>query len=772
MLRNLFCPNNFVPQALPLAVSFVLPKIKPFLQLKIYFFISLILIIIPGQTTGQDEREESESFRNFLDGPVSFKIPKDSSVDILKSYSELKGQSSAQYIVTSISKFGLNPSIAIGLNDSGENIITSESNSPHISIIIQANNEHSDQNAWASAQQRNWANSPTGELFSAEKFVTDSGFEGISIVRENGSEKDFYISLNLTTKEWSEKNLEITNNPNAWLQVQLFGFKDPHEEGVYSSALNIAKSIHFDPKKLVLVQNLKQIKTDYPKVNNNPMRNISDGPVSYNIPSNMKIEFKDSYFEMGKITKVQHNLEIESEDSFTTLIAHSEVHYPDLETWAIHQSSTWEKSEKGQLFLVEDFKNNHGFNGVSVVRQVGTTLDFFITVDLTTPEWKNRHSTSTNGNDSAWLKVQIVGFYDPIHEGVFPTAMEMAKSLNFENDQIESHDSNFKIKEISIPLFAENNQTISDGPITFSIPNNITVDFIKTFVGQDINSKGLYNLSNESSNSFITLSAYSEKIYPDLNNWAFHTIKTLERDSETISVSSGKFTTQNGFPCIFIKRKTLNSQDCYISLDLTTEKWRRTIPKSINTWLRGEIKTRNNSLYSTLHETALNISNSLLYNEAGNQPLPKFLEISSNTLFRSPEIIPLWFKSEWFGVFYQDQNKWIYHNLMGWLYPAEMSILEGWFWHEAFDWLWTSSKTFPYFYSPEYSAWLFFEENFKEHQIFFNSKSKQWEKADILQKIMRDHAGNESLTIIKIMKSSISENEKLNGVARIILFGN
>ena len=242
MLRNLFCPNIFFPQALPLAVSFLLPQIKPLCSTTICFFILLNLIIIPGQTTGRDKREESESFRNFLDGPVSFKILRDSSVDILKSYSELKGQSSAQYIVTSIFKFGINPSIAIGLNDSGESIITSESNSPHISIIIQANNEHSDLNAWASAQQRNWANSPTGELFSAEKFVTDSGFDGISIVRENGSEKDFYISLNLTTKVWSEKNLEITNNPKTWLQVQIFGFKDPQEEGVYSSALNIAKS--------------------------------------------------------------------------------------------------------------------------------------------------------------------------------------------------------------------------------------------------------------------------------------------------------------------------------------------------------------------------------------------------------------------------------------------------------------------------------------------------------------------------------------------------
>ncbi|MDG1324652.1 MAG: hypothetical protein P8P49_02715 [Opitutales bacterium] len=671
-----------------------------------------------------------------------------------------------------MSKIGTNPSIAIGLNGSGQNIITSESNSPHISIIIRPNNEHSDLNYWASAQQKNWSSSPTGELFSAEKFFTESGFNGISIVRENGPERDFYISLDLTTKVWRDKNLEITNNPKTWLQVQIFGYKDPQENSVYSSALKIAKSIHYDPKKPVLIQSLKEIKIDYPKVSNNSTRYISDGPLSYNIPSNMKIEFKDNYFEIGKITKVQHNLEIKSEDSFSTLIAHSESHYPDLETWAIHQSSTWNKSEKGQLFMVENFKNDYGFNGVSVVRQVDTTLDFFITVDLTTPEWKNRYSTSTIGNDSTWLKVQIVGFYDPIYEGVFPIAMEMAKSLNFENDQIELQDSDFKIKEISIPFFAENNHTISDGPITFSIPNDVTVDFIKTFVGQDIYSKGLYNLSDESSNSFVTLSTYAEKIYPNLSNWAVHTIKTLERDSDTISVSSGKFRTQNGFPCIFIKRETLNSQDCYISLDLTTEKWRRELPQSLNTWLRGEIKTRNNSLYSTLHETALKISNSLLYNEAGNQPLPKFLEISSNTLFRSPEIIPSWFKSDWFGVFYQSQNEWIYHELMGWLYPVEKSTSKGWFWHEAFDWLWTSSKAFPYFYSPEYSAWLFFEENFKDQNIFFNSKSKQWDKTDILQKIMRDYAGNESLTIIKIMKSSLSENEKLNGVGRVILYGN
>ena len=133
MLRNLFCPNNFFPQALPLAVSFLLPQIKPLRSLTICFFISLFFLIIAGQTTAQEYRDESDSFRSFSDGPVSFKIPENSSVDVLKSYFELKEQSNAQYIVTAMSKIGTNPSIAIGLNGSGQNIITSESNSPHIS---------------------------------------------------------------------------------------------------------------------------------------------------------------------------------------------------------------------------------------------------------------------------------------------------------------------------------------------------------------------------------------------------------------------------------------------------------------------------------------------------------------------------------------------------------------------------------------------------------------------------------------------------------------
>ena len=109
---------------------------------------------------------------------------------------------------------------------------------------------------------------------------------------------------------------------------------------------------------------------------------------------------------------------------------------------------------------------------------------------------------------------------------------------------------------------------------------------------------------------------------------------------------------------------------------------------------------------------------------------------------------------------------------MGWLFPNQISLSSAWVWHEALDWLWASENSFPYFYSAEYHNWLYFDEKFLSREIFFNFNAKEWQKTNLLQKILKDNSGDELKTIIKIMESSLSENEKLNGVGRVILFGN
>ena len=106
------------------------------------------------------------------------------------------------------------------------------------------------------------------------------------------------------------------------------------------------------------------------------------------------------------------------------------------------------------------------------------------------------------------------------------------------------------------------------------------------------------------------------------------------------------------------------------------------------------------------------------------------------------------------------------------MYAVELTPKSGWFWHEGFDWIWTSASTYPYFYSFDTKNWLFFDHQFPSEKKYYDFQQNKWVVLDILKKILKDYAGNEEETIIRIMKSSLREKEKLNGIGWVILYGN
>ena len=115
---------------------------------------------IQSNFLGSEELPDKKTslFKKIQDGPISFEVAVQSSVDYLKNYYGSKGLCFAQYIVNPRPESAFIPSIGIGLNNLGEDVLISESNSPNITIIIQTNSEDENLYKWASEKQKTGMN--------------------------------------------------------------------------------------------------------------------------------------------------------------------------------------------------------------------------------------------------------------------------------------------------------------------------------------------------------------------------------------------------------------------------------------------------------------------------------------------------------------------------------------------------------------------------------------------------------------------------------------
>ncbi len=733
------------------------------------FLFSLIVLSILRETQSVDAQD---SQKKITDSPLTFFVPQNSVVDYLNPYLEKGEKTMGHYIINLRPKSSINPSIALGVNDSAEYIITSESNSPYLSMVLITEQKYRNLAEWASFQQATWKNSPNGKLFSSEYFTTNSGFDGISIVRKNGTKKDFHIGINLSTSSWLNRQIKSNESSNPWLHLKLFAFDDPIENEIYKSALKIAKSIELNDLIKTDFPNFTEIKTNSNSKNIVLDQLINDGPISYSINKEISIDYRESYAEIGRFSKLQHNIDFDSTNSPTTLMAFTETFYSNIEEWAAHQKSAWEKSEKGMVVSAEKFISNDGFKGITIVRQTGTTRDFFIVLDLTTKQWSQRQEDIFINKKKPWLRAQITGFYDSIIDGIYPTALEISKSLEYKDSRIKNFQNSFIVEKLNISNGSELNNSIEDGPISFLTSEDVSVDFVKIFTDLGPISEGQYSINQKSNNEFTTLKIFTENIYASIDQWASHQKSTWERNSENRKISTKKFITDQGFYGISIVREDQKSRDFQVAIDLTTNEWRNKRGIDSKGWLRAEFKSLNTPIFRPLFQSSLSMANTLSFNASKEYNLSKFVEISDNTLFNSPKVYASWYKSDWFGTFHQSQSNWIYHELLGWVYPIETSSSDGWFWHEAFDWIWTSEKSFPYFFCFDFSNWIFINQKFIKKSQFYDFKTSSWEKVDILKKIFQDTAGNETETIIKIMNSSLNQKEKMEGVGKVILFGN
>jgi len=87
-----------------------------------------------------------------------------------------------------------------------------------------------------------------------------------------------------------------------------------------------------------------------------------------------------------------------------------------------------------------------------------------------------------------------------------------------------------------------------------------------------------------------------------------------------------------------------------------------------------------------------------------------------------------WKESEWFGVFYDAKNGWVYHADHGWIHLSEGGDGAAWFWDEQNQWVWTGKNIYPHLYRHRDAAWLYFFKQALPKIVFYNYTTEKLER--------------------------------------------
>jgi surface protein len=87
-----------------------------------------------------------------------------------------------------------------------------------------------------------------------------------------------------------------------------------------------------------------------------------------------------------------------------------------------------------------------------------------------------------------------------------------------------------------------------------------------------------------------------------------------------------------------------------------------------------------------------------------------------------------WWSNPWLGNFYiAENNGWIMHEDLGWLFVLGQPDQSIWLWKETFGWLWTSSETYPFLYSNQSGGWLFYHGQLDGIGLFYDYDANRWQ---------------------------------------------
>ncbi|MBT7924659.1 MAG: hypothetical protein HN627_10395, partial [Opitutae bacterium] len=80
-----------------------------------------------------------------------------------------------------------------------------------------------------------------------------------------------------------------------------------------------------------------------------------------------------------------------------------------------------------------------------------------------------------------------------------------------------------------------------------------------------------------------------------------------------------------------------------------------------------------------------------------------------------------WLDVPWFGTLLTfDDNDWVFHDGLGWLYTVPDGEGGVWLWQEERGWLWTKPGLWPYLFEHDHAEWIYFLLNREGRAYFYN----------------------------------------------------
>jgi len=369
-------------------------------------------------------------------------------------------------------------------------------------------------------------------------------------------------------------------------------------------------------------------------------------------------------------------------------------------------------------------------------------------------------------------------------------SLGIAKSLDYNQSKVPSmQDVEFQDMEDESIKIIEIERRFNDGPLSFGLPTDHVTDVLSSYIESLNTGTSSYWIQN---GGFSMLSPTVQTVtwYESLDAWGTHQVNSWKSSELNSSISAYRFTTESGYPGIYVTRKydshwpdEESGKDQFeyiVTVDLTTKAWKDRYLQgeyAVDTaWLmfqeRGSVTNTSNNL-----EISLGIAKSLDYNQS-KVPSMQDVEFQEEPiLLNTKELGFNWFESGWFGVFFESFNGWIYHEDLGWLYAEEASSDKTWIWAEKKGWLWTSKEVFPYLYSDDSNNWVYVVNDSSGPTKAFDYNPKEWTKWQDLTLIkianpnIDTSASDSPLTkeIKNILNTDGTDNQKINSIAEAIL---
>ena len=85
-----------------------------------------------------------------------------------------------------------------------------------------------------------------------------------------------------------------------------------------------------------------------------------------------------------------------------------------------------------------------------------------------------------------------------------------------------------------------------------------------------------------------------------------------------------------------------------------------------------------------------------------------------------------WWTSSWFGQFFlPEEEGWILHEQLGWIFTFASTENGVWIWMEELGWCWTDYQNYPFLYSESWNSWLYFYGSADEYLLFHRYSDNQ-----------------------------------------------